>query len=370
MRGGGPQAAAAGAGRPGLRRLSGALGSGRGVGHARRDARGRPAPALGRRDGVPRGKTPWRGGSRLAAPWRRSATEAPAHNRRPHGALAKAAKLVPAHNRHPHGAADDGHAGPRAWPWTGGARPGGHHRGRRAAGQRRLARCVALMEGVGRAARRQQRQGDERGAGNGEAPASAKMVWRAGAGGGRMAFLQRGAAGWSPGWMSYRQSQNARRCWLNVAASSQNGACPALAIRRTCGVRDACLVLVDGGRVHDASSGAVRNQHRLADLRQEVVVVECAGEQRLPDVGRDGHVVPQHQVQLVSRGLAGEAQAHERLETADALLRFRREQARHEAEDLGGDDRHRRVAAKLRDAVDEVDAADSRPRRSAGCSPG
>ena len=45
------------------------------------------------------------------------------------------------------------------------------------------------------------------------------------------------------------------------------------------------LVLSDDGGFDDRISSAMRNQHRLADLRQEVVVIDGAREQTLPDIG-------------------------------------------------------------------------------------
>jgi len=45
------------------------------------------------------------------------------------------------------------------------------------------------------------------------------------------------------------------------------------------------LVLSDDGGFDDRIRSAMRNQHRLADLRQEVVVIDGAREQTLPDIG-------------------------------------------------------------------------------------
>src|SRR5438067_9896833 len=76
-------------------------------------------------------------------------------------------------------------------------------------------------------------------------------------------------------------------------------------------------------------------------------------------MGWHGHVVPQHQVQVVRRRLAGEAHAQQRIKTAHALLHIRRHASWYETEELRGEDRHRVVTAKLRDASDEVDTADA-----------
>ena len=57
-------------------------------------------PQRGARPASPWARHPWRGGSRLAAPWRPPSTEVPAHNR-----ALRVARLptVPAHNRAPRG---------------------------------------------------------------------------------------------------------------------------------------------------------------------------------------------------------------------------------------------------------------------------
>src|SRR5205085_9761058 len=58
-------------------------------------------------------------------------------------------------------------------------------------------------------------------------------------------------------------------------------------------VRDARFVLIGGGCLDNRISDAVRNQYRLADLRQKVVIVEQAREQPLTDNWRNRHVLAQ-----------------------------------------------------------------------------
>ncbi len=47
-------------------------------------------------------------------------------------------------------------------------------------------------------------------------------------------------------------------------------------------VRDGCSVPIDNRRFDDCVGCAMRDQYRLANLRQEVVIVEGAREQSLP----------------------------------------------------------------------------------------
>ena len=49
-------------------------------------------------------------------------------------------------------------------------------------------------------------------------------------------------------------------------------------------------MLSDDGGFDDRIRSAMRNQHRLADLRQEVVVIDGAREQTLPDIRRDAEL--------------------------------------------------------------------------------
>jgi len=44
-------------------------------------------------------------------------------------------------------------------------------------------------------------------------------------------------------------------------------------------------VLSDDGGFDDRIRSVMRNQHKVADLRQEVVVIDGAREQTLPDIG-------------------------------------------------------------------------------------
>jgi transposase len=53
---------------------------------------------------------------------------------------------------------------------------------------------------------------------------------------------------------------------------------------------------------------AMRNQHRLANLRQEIVVVERAREQPLTDIRLDRDVVSHHQIQIRRRRFLGKTQ--------------------------------------------------------------
>jgi len=46
------------------------------------------------------------------------------------------------------------------------------------------------------------------------------------------------------------------------------------------------VVLSDDGGFDDRIRSVMRNQHKVADLRQEVVVIDGAREQTLPDIGR------------------------------------------------------------------------------------
>lgn len=95
-------------------------------------------------------------------------------------------------------------------------------------------------------------------------------------------------------------------------------------------------VLLDDFLLDDRVLRAVRDQHGLADRRQEVVVVEDAREQRLTDEGRNGHVVTQHRIEIRLRWSAREAKAQQRLETVYAFDRIDREESRHEAQELPG----------------------------------
>ena len=57
-------------------------------------------------------------------------------------------------------------------------------------------------------------------------------------------------------------------------------------------------MLIDGGGFDNRICSTMRNQHGLADLRQEVVVAERAREQSLTDIRRNGDIVSQHEIQL------------------------------------------------------------------------
>jgi len=63
-------------------------------------------------------------------------------------------------------------------------------------------------------------------------------------------------------------------------------------------VSHARFVLVDDGWFDNRVISAMRNQYRLADPGQEIIIIERAREQRLTDIGRDGQIVSQHQVHI------------------------------------------------------------------------
>ena len=46
----------------------------------------------------------------------------------------------------------------------------------------------------------------------------------------------------------------------------------------------------DDGGFDDRIRSVMRNQHKVADLRQEVVVIDGAREQTLPDIRRDAEL--------------------------------------------------------------------------------
>src|SRR5579872_4289353 len=83
------------------------------------------------------------------------------------------------------------------------------------------------------------------------------------------------------------------------------------------------LVLVDRGRFDNRIRGTVRDQHRFANLRKEIVVAERTGEQALTDIGRDRDVVSQHQIHLRDRRRIGETQAQQAFQTADSRFCLR-----------------------------------------------
>jgi hypothetical protein len=56
-------------------------------------------------------------------------------------------------------------------------------------------------------------------------------------------------------------------------------------------VRHACLVLLDGSGFDNGIINSVSNQHRFANLLQEIIVVESAREKRFPDKGGDRQIV-------------------------------------------------------------------------------
>src|SRR5688500_15912209 len=74
------------------------------------------------------------------------------------------------------------------------------------------------------------------------------------------------------------------------------------------GVADQIAVLLDRFHADDGVAGAMRDQHRPADRRQQVVVVESAGEEALPDEWRYRGRVAEHAVELRGCRLADEAQ--------------------------------------------------------------
>ena len=99
------------------------------------------------------------------------------------------------------------------------------------------------------------------------------------------------------------------------------------------------------------------DQYRFTDLWQEIVVVERAREKRLTDVRWHGHVISQHQIQILSWGLLREEHAYKRLETAYAFFPISSKETGYEGEKLGREDRHRRLSAKLGNGTDQVDTA-------------
>ena len=78
-------------------------------------------------------------------------------------------------------------------------------------------------------------------------------------------------------------------------------------------MRHGRLVLIDDSGLDNRISTAVRNQHRLADLGQEVVVVERPREQPLTDMRRDRDVVTQHEIELGGRGFPRETEPQQAL---------------------------------------------------------
>lgn len=126
-------------------------------------------------------------------------------------------------------------------------------------------------------------------------------------------------------------------------------------------VSDAGFVLIDSGWPDNRVINAIRDQYRLADLRQEVVIIEGAREQCLTDIWWNRYTKAQHQVQLLSQEflVLGEAKSQQRFKTAYTLFRIRCKEARYEAEKLGSEHRDRLVAAKFRNSADEIEPADA-----------
>ena len=98
-----------------------------------------------------------------------------------------------------------------------------------------------------------------------------------------------------------RPSGHAAVCVIVLEASSKGLQAPVEARRiipKGCvtGVRhyvnlrvsNARLVLVDDGRLDNGIGCAMRDQHRFADAGQELIIVERAREQSLPDIRRYG----------------------------------------------------------------------------------
>src|SRR6185295_19233689 len=118
------------------------------------------------------------------------------------------------------------------------------------------------------------------------------------------------------------------------------------------------LVLLDGVGFYNRVSGTVGNQHRLADLRQQVVVIEGSREHPLANIRGDREVVSQHEIQLGRRGFSGEAQLEQSLQTTGDGFCVSGEELRNDVEKFRSEDRHRLRTAQLGDPPDELQSAD------------
>src|SRR6185312_7607395 len=124
-------------------------------------------------------------------------------------------------------------------------------------------------------------------------------------------------------------------------------------------VSDGSFVLIDSRWPDNRIISALGDQHRLADLRQEIVIIQGAREQRLTDIRWNRYAKAQHQVQLLGRELLGETESQQRFKTAYTLFHILRKETRYEAEKLGSEHRDRLVTAKLRYSADKIEAADA-----------
>ena len=69
------------------------------------------------------------------------------------------------------------------------------------------------------------------------------------------------------------------------------------------------LVLLDSSWFDNRIIRPLRDQHRLTDSGQEIIIVEGAREHRLADIRGNGQAIPQHQVQVFGCEFSREAQA-------------------------------------------------------------
>ena len=81
-------------------------------------------------------------------------------------------------------------------------------------------------------------------------------------------------------------------------------------------VGDDGLMLIDGGHFDDRILSTVRDQCRLADPGQKIIVIERSRKQCLTDVGRNGDVVAKNKIVFLCLDLSYETKTHKRLEAA------------------------------------------------------
>jgi len=119
-----------------------------------------------------------------------------------------------------------------------------------------------------------------------------------------------------------------------------------------------CPMLIDGSYVNDRIRHSVRKQDGLAYLRQEIIIIDGAGKQRLAYMRRNGDAVPQHQVNILWRGWMSKEHAHQRFEAADAFFGTGGEERGDEAQQFRRDHGQRGLAAQFRNSSDKMHATD------------
>src|SRR5689334_21167815 len=102
----------------------------------------------------------------------------------------------------------------------------------------------------------------------------------------------------------------------------------------------------------------MREQDRLGDFRQEVIIIEGPREQRLSDIRRNRHAKAQHQIKLLGRKFLWKAEPQQRFKAAYAFFHIASIEARYQAEKLRTEHRDRRVATKFRNSANEIESTD------------